>query len=102
MGILYLGSACACSEFAHAHQAETESKVSRHSDAAGAPGDIERPSPQPFREMEDGNARRGKMSASPFGDSEGDGYGHSGGAYNQGSGDLNPFANHKTQGSAYG
>lgn len=117
-------SACACSQFDQESQAKiaADQEAARASDhsyqpptPAAAPAD---PFVKRYNEMEDGQARRAGMAASPFGDSEGDGYGDRGygarqqappnksqaarGAYGAPDDDSNPFAQAKPRTSAYG
>ena len=115
-------SACACSQF----DQESQAKLAADQDAARAadhsyqppvPAPHADPFATPYKEMEDGQARRAGLAASPFGDSEGDGYGQRGygakappamksqaarGAYGAPDDDSNPFAQAKPRQSAYG
>jgi hypothetical protein len=122
-GVLYLGSACACSEYAHQHTARTEEQVKAASNARAAEHAETHggaAAAATYNEMEDGYARRqaGGAASSPFGDSAGDGYGHGRGGGGGGGGGQaargaysnrhddddggNPFANVGPRASAYG
>jgi len=121
MGVLYLGSACACSEYAHQHTARSEAsaKAANNERAAASAERAGNGAGSPHKELEDGESRRGggkgqRLNESPFGDSAGDdeeyGYGGRGGgraqasrgAYGGGEDDGNPFAGHNPRSSAYG
>lgn len=118
-----VGSACACSQFDQESQAkiaadQEAARAAEHSyqPPSAAPA-VSDPFSAPYKEMEDGQARRAGMAASPFGDSEGDGYGDRGygarqpaaiksqaarGAYGAPDDSSNPFAQAKPRTSAYG
>ena len=70
IGVLYLVSACACSEYAHQYQEEASLKAST---AASSSRDIEsagdHPSSSPYRELEDSQSRK-KMIENPFDSSD--------------------------------
>lgn len=97
MGVIYLGSACACSELAHQHQSDVSAQVSEAQSAADAEAG--------YREMEDGDARKQKLidPNNPWGSSSDDtsarsaygnnAYASSRGAYGGAQDDYdNPFA----------
>ena len=104
VGVMYLGSACACAEYAPENDKSEDLVAAKSSDSNPS-------NPPPsgrYGEMEDGNARRQNQNASsPFAklDDEhtGNNHQHARSSYgnNSGPGDIDPFAGHNPRSSAY-
>lgn len=105
MGVLYLGSACACSEYAADEQAQRKAAV----EEAKASGTTYAASAR-YNEMEAGESRRAKLIENPFGPSDAEQSQGSNyepptspmkGSYGNDQGGQNPFAGARPKGSAY-
>ena len=113
LGVLYLGSACACSEYAANEQAKRadeveEAKASGTTYAKEGGSSSSSQAAARYNEMEAGDSRRAKLIDNPFGPSDGDSQGEyvppntaSRGAYGNNQGGQNPFATARPKGSAY-
>jgi hypothetical protein len=112
IGVLYLGSACACSEYAADEQAKRANAVeeakANGTTYAKEGGSSSSSSSARYNEMEAGDSRRAKLIENPFGPSDADSQGEyvppntaSKGAYGADQSGQNPFASARPKGSAY-